>query len=156
MLRYAVAEVAWNRSWYEEARALAEAHFAEVDGGIEPKRPFCLDLALMDALANAGALLIVEARQGSALIGYFSWQVSPDVESEGLLIAQQGAWYVKPGHFRAAAQTFDASLVLLRARGVQCAFPHHRTQGRGAHIGRFFQRRGAKPIQTTYSLWIGA
>jgi hypothetical protein len=38
---------------------------------------------------------------------------------------------------------------------VQCIFPHHRTQGRGARIGRFFMRRGAKHIQQTYSLWIG-
>lgn len=150
-----IAVEPWSDAFWQEAKPLAEAHFLEVDGGVEPKRRFKLDCRLMQALHDADALKIVSARRGDRLVGYFSWQITPDVESEGLMIAQQGAWYVAPGCGLVAAKMFDASVRALKACGVQCIFPHHRVQGRGANIGRFFQRRGAREIQRTYSLWIG-
>lgn len=136
-------------------RPHAEAHFNEVDGGVEPNRPFKLDLGLMKAIAEAGSLKVVIGRQAGMLVGYFTWNITLDVESAGLLIAQQGAWYVSPGHPRVAVLMFDAAVGELKALGVKCIYPHHRTQGRGANIGRFFKRRGAKHIQQTYSCWIG-
>jgi hypothetical protein len=136
-------------------QASANCHFEEVDGGVEPKRTFRLNLALMQAMADAGSLKVIIARKAGELVGYFTWSILPDVESEGLVIAQQGAWFVQPGNPTAAHRMFRASVQMLRGFGVQCIFPHHRTQGRGANIGRFFKRQGAKEIQRTYSLWIG-
>lgn len=155
MSDYTVALEPWSAALWAEMKPHVEAHFEEVDGGVEPNRPFRLDLRLMQALADAGSLKAVIARLDGLLVGYLTWNITPDVESEGLLIAQQGGWYVAPGHPGVAARTFDVSVSELKARGVQCIFPHHRTQGRGARIGRFFMRRGAKHIQHTYSLWIG-
>ncbi len=155
MREYAVGLEPWSLALWEEMRPPAEAHFEEVDGGVEPKRPFRLDLNLMQALADAGALKVVIARHEGQLVGYYTWNIMPDVESEGLLIGQQGAWYVKPGHPRVAFKMFWKAVVELKALGVQCIYPHHRTQGRGAHIGKFFMRQGARDIQRTYSLWIG-
>lgn len=144
------------RAIWPEVGKLGEAHFAEVDGGVEPKRKFKLDLVLMNAMSDAGVLRIVVARDlGKRILGYFTWQISPDVESQGLLVAQQGAWYVSPGHPRIALALFQRSLLELRALGVDCVFPHHRLQGRGAGLERFFIRQGAKAMQVTYSLWIG-
>ena len=150
-----VAVEPWTRDLWAEMRPLAEAHFEEVDGGVEPNRPFRLALPIMDALAAAGVLFVVTAREAGRLIGYFTWNLTTDVESEGLIIGQQGAWFVEQGHPRAAAGMFDASVAELRRRGARCIYPHHRVQGRGSGIGRFFARRGAKLIQHTYSLWIG-
>lgn len=155
MREYLVQEEPWSEALWAEMRPLAEAHFAEVDGGVEANRPFRLDLRLMAHLRDAGGLLVVTARERGSPVGYFTWQISLDVESEGLLVGYQGAWFVAPGHPRIAVALFDESLRRLRARGVQHVFPHHRTQGRGANLGRFFLRRGAKHIQQTYSLWIG-
>lgn len=145
----------WTDELWADLKPLAEAHSQEVDGGVEPKRKFALDLRLMRLLADAGSLIVVVARQNGQAIGYFTWNIAPDVESEGLVIAQQGAWYVAPGHPRAAVELFECSMSELRACGVECVFPHHRTQGRGADIGKFFLRRGAKLIQHSYCLWIG-
>lgn len=145
----------WSESLWKDARTSAEAHFEEVDGGVEPNRPFDLDQDIMNSLQTANMLLVVTARLNKRFIGYFTWQIMPDVESKGLLIAQQGAWYVQPGNPRAAIKMFDVSIEELRLRGVRCIFPHHRVQGRGANIGKFFIRRGAKLTQHTYSLWIG-
>lgn len=155
MAECAVRLEPWSDALWAEMKPHAEAHFAEVDGGVEPRRVFRLDTRLMQAIADAGSLKVVIGRQDGALVGYFTWNITPDVESEGLLIAQQGGWYVAPGHPRIAAEMFDVSVRELRALGVQCIFPHHRTQGRGANIGRFFMRRGAKDIQRTYCMWIG-
>lgn len=152
---YEIGVEPWSEAFWNECRALAEAHFEEVDGGVEPRRPFKLDLRLMQALSDAGAMLIIAGRREGRLVSYFTWQVTLDVESEGLLVAMQGAWYVAPGHFRLADRTFDAGISALKKLGVQCVFPHHRAQGRGSHLGRFFTRKGATKIQETYLLWIG-
>lgn len=152
---YSISVEPWSDEWWAQAKPLACSHFEEVDGGVEPNRPFDLDCTLMAALDLAGCLKLVTARLSGKMVGYYTWNISPDVESRGLLIAQQGAWYVAPGHPRVAVEMFDFAVSALRQCGVKCLFPHHRVQGRGSNIGRFFKRRGATKTQDTYSLWIG-
>lgn len=155
MPRYDIKIEPWSLDLWAELRPLAESHFEEVDGDVEPNRRFDIDADLMQLIQDAGVLRLVTARQDGKLAGYFTWNVQPDVESKGLIVGMMGAWYVSPGHPRAAFDLFSASREILRAAGVQCIFPHHRVQGRGANLGRFFEHQGAKLIQKTYSLWIG-
>lgn len=150
-----IEEEPWSARAWEEAEALAEVHFCETAGGVEPNRRFKMDRRLMALMHQQGALKIVTARQDGELVGYLTWQLGPDVESEGLLKADQGGWFVLPGYPRALVKMFDRSVELLRIAGVKVIYPHHPMQGRGARLGTFFERRGAKPMQTTYSLWIG-
>ena len=152
---FSIAIEPFSSEWWRDVKRLGEQHFEEVDGGIEPRRPFKLDENVMAALERIGAVKIFVARAAGKIIGYFTWQISHDVESEGLMIAQQGAFYVEPGNPKVAHALFERSVRDLRSMGVKCVFPHHRTQGRGSHLGRFFERRGAKKIQETYVLWIG-
>jgi hypothetical protein len=142
-----------------EVQALAAAHFQEVDGGVEPKRPFQLDADLMRYGSKCGNLRIYTARVDGQLAGYCTWNVQYDVESRGLFIATQGAWYTDPC-FSAnglGLRLFKWSLKELKSLGVQCVFPHHRMQGRGTdeRLGRWLCRQGAKLIKKEYSLWIG-
>lgn len=153
---YDISLEPWSDEFWSECERLATDHFEEVDGGVESRRPFKVDGRLMTALQDAGALQIVTARKDGRLVGYYTWNVTLDVESEGLVIGQQGAWYVAPGHPKAAFQMFGFSVNHMKSMGVQCIYPHHRTQGRGRALGKFFKRQGAKHIQETYSLWIGA
>lgn len=139
-----------------EAVALAEAHFKEVDEGVEPRRPFKLNMTLMGQIFDAGALSITAARDvAGSLIGYCTWIITPDVESEGLIIAQHGPWYVRPDFPGVGANLLKASIEAIRKRGVHICYPHHRLQGRGARLGTLYRRLGAVEIQHTYSLWIG-
>lgn len=142
-----------------EVDSLARAHFLEVDGGVEPRRPFRLDSGLMAYGSKCGNLRVYTARVDGLLAGYCTWNVQYDVESKGLLIATQGAWYTDPAFSQngLGLKLFKWSLEELKSLGVQCAFPHHRMQGRGAdeRIGRWFERLGAKLIKKEYSLWIG-
>lgn len=156
MSHYTIGLEPWTDELWSELWPLAECHSLEVDEGVEPRRPFKLDLNLMRLLAQSGSLKVVVARKAHGRpVGYYTWNVTPDVESEGLLIAQQGAWFVEPGRAGVAVLMFDCAVRELKALGVKCIYPHHRTQGRGRDIGKFFRRRGAKLIQHTYSLWIG-
>jgi len=142
-----------------ELSSLAIAHFEEVDGGVEPRRRLALDLATLSKMDQLGAMRVYTARAGEAktLVGYCTWNVEFDVESYGLLIARQGAWYVSPKAPGAGLRLFKFALADLKRAGVKCTFPHHRLQGRGteARLGAWFRRLGAKPIQLDYSLWIG-
>jgi hypothetical protein len=141
---------------WPEVQVLTQKHYEEVDGGVEPKRKHAVDAAAMHAISKAGVLVVLTARLDGVLVGYFTWNIQNDIESKGLKIGLQGAWFVSPdAPRRTAVWLWERSVREMQAMGVQCIFPHHRTQGRGANIGKFFMRRGAKPIQTTYSLWIG-
>lgn len=146
----------WTDVW-PEIDALFAEHFEETDGGVEPNRRYELHEPVMRAMNASGQSPITTARIGGCLIGYCMWTITSDVESKGLLIASQGPWFVRPGYerFRAGAKLFDASVADLKRRGVKVIYPHHRVQGRGAKLGAFFRRRGAKEIQRTYSMWIG-
>jgi hypothetical protein len=151
---YTVSIEPFQHFW-REAKPLAEAHSAEVDSDVEPRRKFKVHEAGMEAMQDAGCLRVFALRKNRELVGYLTWQISLDLESEGLVIAQQGAWYVAPGNARGAHKLFTESVSTLRLMGVKHVFPHHRTQGRGDSLGRFFKRQGAKEIQHTFSLWIG-
>ena len=142
-------------SIWPECLSLAEAHWHEVEVGMDPRRKLDLDYELMSQLSLAGALLVVSARCAGALVGYFTWTVSRDPESRGLVIAQQGAWYVSPGHWGLARRMLDRSIAELQFAGVQCIYPHHRLVGRGQALSREFLRRGAQAEKQVYSLWIG-
>lgn len=153
--RLIVGLESWDTFW-PDADALARRHWDEVDGGVEPRRVYAPDAAKMRALQTLGIMQIVTARQAGRLVAYATWNITPDIESMRLLIAQQGAWYAAPDAPRGAGyRVFEYSVAWLRSLGVHMIYPHHRTQGRGADLGPFFRRWGAKHIQNTYSLWIG-
>ena len=135
---------------------LIMAHAREVEPEQSP-RTVKVDVPRMIQADRLGFIRCFTLRVDGELRGYCSWNLSWDLESEGLPIATQGAWYVGEGApWGAAAKLFMVSLDELKKIGVQCVFPHHRMQGRGVRLGRFFQSLGAVPIQQTYMLWIGA
>ena len=149
-------EEPWDRIETDAARMGAE-HFREVGDGSDPRRPFALDLSIMREMAKSETCPCFTVRADGVLAGYIQWTIQRDPESVGLLIANQGPWFVAPDERYRGMGTalFTRSIAALKDRGVKCAFPHHRTEGRGARLGSFFQRIGAKEIQRGYSLWIG-
>lgn len=133
---------------------LVDAHAREVEP--ESPRKINIDVNRMIAADRLGYIRIFTLRVDGELKGYCSWNLNLDLECEGLPIATQGAWYVEEGApWGAAAKLFMVSLDELKKVGVQCVFPHHRLQGRGVRLGRFFQGLGAVPTQQTYMLWVG-
>lgn len=149
--------IAWERwvSMWPEAEVLAAAHFAEVEGDLAKQRPFGVRADVMEQLNELGVLRIVTARVAGRLVGYCTWNVSPDIESFGTLKADQGAIYVDPEFRGLGYAMVKFGFVALRESGVEYVFMHHRMLGRGAGLRVWFERLGATLIQHTYFLWIG-
>jgi hypothetical protein len=109
----------------------------------------------MESLNKIGSFRLFSAREASRLIGYCTWNISYDIESKDLIIAQQGAFYIEPGHGISGLKLFKFSLRGLRALGVKLAFCHHRLNGRATwRLGDWYQRLGASPEQINYRLWL--
>jgi hypothetical protein len=143
-------------SIWPECVELGKRHWEEVETETDPRRTFNLNRALLSHASVQGSLRIATARINGKLVGYLFWTVMHDPESAGLLIADQGAWFVSPdAPPRTALRLYERSIAELRAAGVRLIYPHHRTTGRGAGLGKFFARRGAVPEKQVYSLWIG-
>lgn len=141
---------------WPDAEPLARAHFAEVEGDLAAKRPFSVHAETMQAMNEAGVLCIVTARLDGKLLAYCTWNVLPDIESWGTIIANQGAIYAADGfaRYHLCKRMLDFSIAGLKAVGVHCLFLHHRTLGRGARLGSLFERFKAVMIKREYFLWI--
>ncbi len=139
-----------------EMLVLGRSHFVEVDGQVlDNRRPFNLDVAVMEQLNRIGTFRVFSARVADRMVGYCTWNISYDLESRGLPIAQQGAFYIQPGNGLAAFKLFKFSLQGLKDLGVKLVFPHHRLNGRATwRLGDWYQRLGASPEQMTYRLWL--
>ena len=147
-----VADV-WN-----ELALLGADHFAEVDGGVdEPNRHYKLDRTLLQASEDCGMLYIVAARVSGKLAAYIMWQIGSDVECEGLRVAEQGPWFCDAASpvGGLGMRVFRYSVDALKAAGIQNLTLHHRLHGRGAKLGAFYKRLGARETKHEYSLWIG-
>lgn len=149
-------EEKFSAAWWAEAGPMATEHFKEVEEGVEARRPLRLNTRLFRDLNECGAIKIWTARAGARLVGYITWTITPDIESEGLTIGKQGAWFVSPAvsSLHIGARLFTYSIEQMKRLDVDCVFPHHRMQGRGSALGVFFERLGAKKIQDEYLLWI--
>lgn len=150
-----IARESWTDFW-PEAEPLLASHRTEVEAS--SPAPFVVDTGLAAQLDAVGALVLVTARQYDKLLGYCIWTIGPNLESAGLLVASQGPWYVMPEH-RASPlglRLFHESIAILRLAGVHQALPHHWTGGAGQRLEKLFLRMGAKPLETVYSLWLGA
>jgi hypothetical protein len=151
--------IAWEKwpAFWREAEPLLRAHFAEVEGELAIKRPFKVDAAMMRKLNDAGVLKIAGARVDGRLVGYLWFNVMPDIESAGLLMALQGPMYAKSGFakFFLGSRMLDFCIAELKAMGVGPMFLHHRLRGRGQRLGVLFRRKKAIEIKHEYYLWIG-
>jgi hypothetical protein len=151
-----IAWETWATIW-PEAERLGAAHFKEVEGILAIKRPYRMDAEMMERLEEVGALHLVGARVNGRLIGYCTWTISQDIESLGMLKADQGAIYIDPGvrSFFLGYKMLKFSLPGLRAHGASYVFLHHRVLGRGTRLWLWFKRLGAVLIKHEYYLWIG-
>jgi hypothetical protein len=152
-----IIRIGWETltSWWADAEPLAVAHYAEVNAGDRHGHPFKLDLPLLLDAERRGAFRVISARVNGELKGYITWSFIPDTESAGIVIADQGAWYVDPSSPGLGRKLLDRSIAMLRDLGIQSVELHHQLNGRGAKLGSLFRRMGAIEHQHRYSLWIG-
>jgi len=138
-----------------EILPLMREGFAETGMG-DVRRGFDLEISQVASDAAQGFLRTYVARDWGKPCGFMVWRVGWDPESRGLPVAQQVWWYARPeAPFGCAVRLFEESVASLRDIGIQAVFPHVRPRGRGAKMGRWLERRGARPYAQTYIMWIG-
>jgi hypothetical protein len=136
-----------RESWQDFER-LALQEQAE----ISEQRPFRPDWESMQALNEKGIFQVLVARIDGNVVGYFTWLLDFDLESKGTLIANQLAWYVEPGHPIIAVRMLDRAIEELKKIGCEFVYFHHTVHGRGASLGRLFERKGAELLGYNYVL----
>ena len=132
-------------SWQDFERLAAQEQIE-----IEEERAFRPDWNSMRILNEQGSFKVLVARVDGKAVGYFTWTVDFDMESRGTLIANQGAWFVEPRHPIVAVRMLDRALEEFKKLGVEFAYFHHGIKGRGATLGRLFERRGARLLSHNY------
>ena len=131
---------------WQELEALAAQEAVE----IEEERLFQPDWQSLATLNNSGVFQVLTARIDGRMVGYFTWLLDFDMESKGTLIVNQSAWFVEKGHPIVAVRMFDRAMEEFKRIGVEYAYLHHTIKGRGASLGRLFERRGAKMLGYNY------
>ncbi len=141
--------IPWKRLW-PDAAELMQRHREELARSAWPLRP---DHRQIEELEKAGGLICIEARDPEdLLLGYGIWYLQPSLESAGVLLAQQGPWYVRK-EARAGGlglRILDFGLAELRRAGVNEVWFHH--SANTPNLGVVFRQLGAKPAETSYVL----
>lgn len=117
---------------------------------IEEVREFRPDWDSMITLNDSGIFQVLVARVDGKMVGYFSYLLDFDMESKGTLIVNQSAWFVEKGHPIIGVKMLDRALEEFKNKGVKFAYLHHGIKGRGANLGRLFEKRGAKLLSHNY------
>lgn len=142
----------WPTFW-PEAEALGKDHYLEANGGVEDSaHPYRINAAEIERFNTIGAIQICSARINGKLVGYMSWTIGKDLESEGVIQATQGATYVVPKTPGIWQKMRDWSLSRLRSLGVQTVYWHAPMHGRGKKLGLALERLGASPYQMQYRM----
>ena len=153
--------MAWEpvASFLGELKPLGERHWEEVNNGALTGHPFRPDGAVLTRLEDAGIFKCLVSRMGGRMVGYLTWNVSPDPESEGIIQADQGGWYVDPDPairpLHLGRKMLDRSIADLGHAGIHNVLLHHQLNGRGANLGAMFARMGAVELQHRYLLSLG-
>lgn len=140
----------------EELKRLLEGHYQELALN-QDKVPLAPQWDVYDARERAGQLVFVTLRQAGEMIGYLICFVAPGMHYKTCLTATMDILYVRPNErdsfAKGALMLVDTMEAELRRRGVQRWF-----MGTKIHkdIGAIFRRRKFKPVEVTYTKWIGA
>jgi len=134
-------------SWRELELLAAQEHIE-----IEEQRDFNPDWQSMAILNEAGKFQVLVARVDDKAVGYFTWLLDFDLESKGTLIVSQTAWFVESKHPIVGVRMLDRAIEEWKKIGVEFAYLHHGIKGRGALLGRLFERRGAALLSHNYML----
>ena len=150
-----IKEERWSNFW-PDCLPLLKEHNDEI-GELNQNMPLDPDIDTIAALDKAGIVQIVTAREDAAMIGYCTFTLGNSLMSRKILCGTQSIYFVKESKRNTDTwmRLYNESIKLMKAKGVKNIYPHHWLRGDSPRLGVFFRRKGAIPIQSEYSLWIG-
>lgn len=134
------------RDSLEEIRGLAALEHEE----IKEERKLEADWKTMQIINEKGNFRVLVARVDGEMVGYLSFFIDFDLESYGTLIVNQAAWFVKKGYPVVAVRMYEKAMEEFKRMGVKFVYLHHTIHGRGAKLGRFFEKKGARLLGYNY------
>ncbi len=150
-----ICQARWDDIW-PECKMLMLDHRAEV-GQEDSRAKLNPDHQAIRRLESLGGVFILSARSRSTLIGYAIWFLTSSIETTGLLVAQQGPWFVVE-----AMRSRGTGMMLWREAmkhfreiGVGLLLGHQPPTGPGSEAtAKLFSRLGGKIEQTVWSIWL--
>ncbi|CAB3731171.1 GNAT family N-acetyltransferase [Paraburkholderia rhynchosiae] len=139
---------------YREMYPLLVEHYDEISQHKEhgvPLEPLSDVYAAREA---AGTLLMVIAREGGTIVGYFIAVIAPALHYGSCLTCSPDIFYVKWDRRRdgTAAAMFQFVEKEIRRRGVKVWM----VGSKHAHdVTQLFEYLGFEPFEVTYAKWIG-
>jgi len=138
---------------YGELCAILEAHYREISHHHE--HGFLLNPQVESYRAREadGSLMMVIGRKDGEIVAYYVCFIAPGLHYKDCLTCSPDIFYVKESerHSSAGIRMFRFIQKELKRRGVKLWF----MGSKNAHDSTaIFRRLGAKPVETTYSLWL--
>ena len=137
----------------DAAQPLLQRHWEEVALDRD-KIPLALDLALYDALADAGVLWVVTARDAGVLVGYYTVLVQKHLHFSTTLTAFTDLIFLEKTHRkgRAGQRLIEAAEAMLSGLGVKQILTGTKQK---PDLGPLLRRMGYGLHEVSYSKLIG-
>ena len=150
-----ISEEPFATAWADSAELRLE-HEAEIGGTVRDGVPLKPNLAMFDALEAAGALLVMTVRSGNKrMCGYAVSIITPAMENAEHVQGYLTALFVDRDTRGLGPRLVRASVDALRARGVREVILRAGVRGSGPKAGALYQRMGARPLGSVFSLMVG-
>lgn len=109
--------------YHRDCQALWKEHYDEL-AVMKPEMPMRPDVRQYEALAAAGALSILTARDCGVMVGYVTSVVRPHLHYADVLCGFEDSYYLAASHRRGATglRLLRAWLAEMKRRGVQKVF----------------------------------
>jgi hypothetical protein len=131
------------RDFYRDGQHLFKDHLVEV--GEHPDTACEKNIPLFEVLDDAGALQVMTARCNGRMFGYLVTLLSPTLEHMTRKSSVNTIFYADPSFPGLGARLQRASIVALKARGIEEVYMRAGTRGSGPRLGPVFRRLGAEP-----------
>jgi GNAT superfamily N-acetyltransferase len=138
------------RQFYAEGQRLIADHCVQTEQA--PDDHARLNLPLLEALDDIGALQVMTARSNGRLFGYLLTIVSPSLDSPDIVHGTHTAFYSEPAVRGLGMRLQRAALEALRARGVHEVIMRAGVRGPGPRLGTYYRRLGADPFGQLWKL----
>jgi GNAT superfamily N-acetyltransferase len=138
------------RQFYRDAKHLFAEHLTQTDQS--PDDHARKNLALFEALDDAGMLQTITARMNGRMFGYLQTVIGPTLDGPDISQAWHSIFFASPDIRGLGMKLQRAALAALRERGVDEVIMRAGHRGSGPRLGTFYRRLGAEEFGQLYRM----
>ena len=138
------------RQFYRDAKHLFAEHLTQT--GQSPDDHARKNIALLEALDDAGMLQTITARSNGRMFGYLQTVIGPTLDAPDVSQAWHSIFFASPDIRGLGMKLQRAALAALRERGVDEVIMRAGHRGSGPRLGTFYRRLGAEDFGQLYRM----